>query len=138
VDLLEVVGVFNDSSQYTCKVREGGIWWLFLSLETEGFWLQGYYLISQMQAAELKPFFHKIFVVCVPGTHGNPLIGWCTWSLFSGVDVYQSNCLGFGPLPIFILRLFVHYMVSRRGMLLLLPSWYGEIQSFCANALNCN
>jgi hypothetical protein len=79
-----------------------------------------------MQAAELKPVFYRNFVACVPGTHGNPLIGWCTRSLFSGADVYQSNCLSFGPLPIFILRLFVHYMVSRRGILLLLFSWYME------------
>jgi hypothetical protein len=40
VDQLELVRVFNDSSQYTCKVREGGIWWLFLSLET-GFLVAG-------------------------------------------------------------------------------------------------
>jgi len=64
-----------------------------------------------MQAVELKPVFYRNFVACVPGTHGNPLIGWCTWSLFPGADVYQSNRLSFGPLPIFILRLFVHYMV---------------------------
>ncbi len=95
-------------------------------------------LLTYFPDASCRIEASRNFVACVPGTHGNPLIGWCTWSLFSGADVYQSNCLSFGPLPIFTLRLFVHCMVPRRGMLLLLSSWYGEIQSFFAKALNCN